>query len=402
MLDRLDERRVRGGSFVFSAVAGEAQASTIPRLAQALARDPGFTDARLAADEHDPALPHEHAIEDTGQFRRVGGPPDQRGPFRDRSSRRLWQQKSRPVRAPPGACPNHIQGGAQLAEGLEPLCRRLRQDSLQHRPQSDEAVGVSWSGRGRVPQDRRHRLGGIGSQKRVGASHDFVQQHTEREQVRSGVERPTDHLFGGHVGGCADARANAGQGRRRLVPVCAPRRSRGDLLGQAEVHDLHMPLGRQHHVGGLQIAVDDRPPMRFLEGLGQLVRDLDRLADRQQALARAGLQRLALHVLHRDERPPVGLADLVHLANVRMVQGRSRSRFAAETLACVGVLLVGGVEHLNGHAPPQSGIVRHENLAHAARTEGGEDLVRAEAGTTSYRHATSTRLASGERRSIVG
>ena len=51
-------------------------------------------------------------------------------------------------------------------------------------------------------------------------------------------------------------------------------------LGQAEVHHLHVPLRRQHHVGGLQIAMDEASPMRGVEGLGQLVRDVEHLAHR--------------------------------------------------------------------------------------------------------------------------
>ena len=57
--------------------------------------------------------------------------------------------------------------------------------------------------------------------------------------------------------------------------------------------------------------MDHPSPVGGLERLGELVGDVDNLADGQQLATGGDLQRLALDVLHDDERAAVGVANLV-------------------------------------------------------------------------------------------
>jgi hypothetical protein len=52
------------------------------------------------------------------------------------------------------------------------------------------------------------------------------------------------------------------------------------VLGQPEVHHLHVPLRCDHDIGRLEIAMDDVPAMSGVQRLGQLVGDVDDLTQR--------------------------------------------------------------------------------------------------------------------------
>ena len=74
---------------------------------------------------------------------------------------------------------------------------------------------------------------------------------------------------------------------------------------------LTWPRLRQHHVLRLEVAVDDAARV----GLGETLRHLDREVERAGGSSGAPAMRAASgsapHQLHRDERRPVGLVDLV-------------------------------------------------------------------------------------------
>lgn len=77
----------------------------------------------------------------------------------------------------------------------------------------------------------------------------------------------------------------------------------------------------------------DATPMRFLERLDDLHRQLDHLPQRQQRLSGEDMQRLPLDVFHDDEEAAIGLADLVDLADEGVVErGRGQS-LAAQSFA---------------------------------------------------------------------
>jgi hypothetical protein len=81
--------------------------------------------------------------------------------------------------------------------------------------------------------------------------------------------------------------------------------------------------------------------------LGEFMSDVDDLANGHQLAADGDLQRLALHVLHDNECPTVGVGDFVDFADVRMVERRGGERFAPRALARDEVLFVVGMEPLD-------------------------------------------------------
>ena len=91
-------------------------------------------------------------------------------------------------------------------------------------------------------------------------------------------------------------------------------------------------------VGWFDIAVNDALGM----GRIQSISDVDAKIKQALRLKRASenylLQRLAIQVLHHDERPSLVIADLVDGTDVGMVESRRRPGFASKTLQRLIVL----------------------------------------------------------------
>ena len=83
---------------------------------------------------------------------------------------------------------------------------------------------------------------------------------------------------------------------------------------------------------------------------------------------------------------PVGLAHLMHGADVRVVERRREPRFAQQPGAGRVVVQRLGGQDLDGDFAPELGVARAVHLAHAARAERGEDLVVAETSACGQRH----------------
>ena len=152
---------------------------------------------------------------------------------------------------------------------------------------------------------------------------------------------------------------------------------------EAEVENLRSARGQQD-VGGLDIAVDDAGGMSRLKGVGEGRADLEEDPQVQRAVPDSLLQGLTLEQLHDNECPAIGrFADVVDRADVGVLQGCHCLRFALESLASSS--RIGGMrrQQLDGHVSCKSLVTRLVDLAHATRTDGGNDLVRAEAGASS-------------------
>src|SRR4029077_2044761 len=89
----------------------------------------------------------------------------------------------------------------------------------------------------------------------------------------------------------------------------------------------------------------------------------------QRTPRNAVLQRYAIQKFHGDERMTIMLADLVDCADVRMVQGRSCTCFAAETFQCLRILGHIFGEKLQRNEAPKLGVLSLIDDAHAAAAE---------------------------------
>jgi hypothetical protein len=121
--------------------------------------------------------------------------------------------------------------------------------------------------------------------------------------------------------------------------------------GEAEVGDLHRPVRRQKDVAGLEVAVDDAGAVRRVHGVRERGRD-GRGVSRGLGHAREFLrQRPAVDELHREVRPPVELADVVHLDDVRVSQRRDCFGFPREPHHLGAARVRAREEHLDRHQP---------------------------------------------------
>ena len=197
---------------------------------------------------------------------------------------------------------------------------------------------------------------------------------------RPRIQRHPFHLFRAHVGGRphdhALSRLLVHQGGRmgqirRLGTF-------GDRLGQAEIQNLDPVVGRNHHVGRLQVPVDDPSFVGGLQASSNLHRVTHGLLQGQRTVFQELRQRLAIHQLQDEKLPVVHLLEAVDGGDVGVVERCQQPRFALETGQAFRVLGIAGREDLDGDLPVQARIPGAVDLAHAPGPEGSDDLVAAE------------------------
>ncbi len=123
----------------------------------------------------------------------------------------------------------------------------------------------------------------------------------------------------------------------------------------------------EQHVGRLHVPVHQAVGVRGVQRGRYLGNDADHPGRRQRALLvdqRPDIP--ALHVAHRDKQHPGGLAGLEDRDDMRVIDGRSRSRLPDEPLPeCLVAGKLGG-QDLKRYPPVKPGIVRAEDNGHPA------------------------------------
>jgi hypothetical protein len=149
--------------------------------------------------------------------------------------------------------------------------------------------------------------------------------------------------------------------------------------GHAQIDHLEDPLGVDHQVGRLHIAVDQPHFVR----VGQTHGGLAEVVGHGHVVERAVLfhqlpQGGAFDVLH-DQVVVLPLAvDVERPNDVRMVQGRHGAALSIEPLEVGRALSELLVKHLDGHAAPHQAVLAQIDAAHAPRTQMGQELIAAE------------------------
>ena len=174
------------------------------------------------------------------------------------------------------------------------------------------------------------------------------------------VTSPPDKLLGRHVGG----RAGADRFAR-----CA---------SQAEVGDADLARRVEHHVGGLEVAMDDAAFVRGGEARADLARDLERAIFRESAdAAQQRREILAVDVLHREERRAVDLVDVVHAADVGVRHLPRHADFGVELRQPRRIAVDVGRQKLQRDRLAELQVVGAVHLAHAAAADAFDDAVAA-------------------------
>jgi len=149
------------------------------------------------------------------------------------------------------------------------------------------------------------------------------------------------------------------------------------LGGDAEVEELHA-AARDHHVGGLQIAMDDAAAMRLVQGIDDLDGVRQRLLDRHRPPRETLLQRLTFDVLHHQVLDAILLADVVDRADVWVVEARDDLGFTPERAARRRIVRAVRRQDLDRDRPVQARVDSAVHLAHPAGRHHRLELVDAE------------------------
>ncbi len=152
-------------------------------------------------------------------------------------------------------------------------------------------------------------------------------------------------------------------------------------LGDAEIDELgrgtpSLPASsaRQEDVLGLDVPVHDARAVRRRERAHDGHQDLDRLRRREPVPPHHAIaQRLAVEqLLHDVRRSVVPLPDLEHRHDVGVMGHRRGPRLAPEARQHLRPLRQVRVEHLERDAPPDPGVLRLEDDAHAALADAAQ------------------------------
>ena len=140
-----------------------------------------------------------------------------------------------------------------------------------------------------------------------------------------------------------------------------------------------VPSGRTLMFAGFKIAMDDALLVRRFQRVSDLLRDGQRLVDRDRPARDALREVLALDEFHHERADAAGFFETVDVGDVRMVQ---RGQGPGLALKPRDPLRVGGErlgQDLDRDGAIQLRVPRAVDFTHAAGAERRQDLVRAEA-----------------------
>jgi len=227
-----------------------------------------------------------------------------------------------------------------------------------------------------VPENRVHRLDGrIAAEGPLAAEH-LVEDDAEAEDVRAMVDGEPTYLFRRHVADCTEHLARVG-----LELDAAGRKVGRDnrALGQAEIQNLHTPVRCHDHVFGLDIAMDDPALVSRGESLGDLSAVFQRATRGDRALHQHRPQRVARDQFHDGEAKAAVLADIEDREDVRVRKRGHGTGLAFEPRERHRIVGDLGGQHLDRDLAAETRIACAIHLAHAARAEQRDNVVRAEA-----------------------
>ena len=211
------------------------------------------------------------------------------------------------------------------------------------------------------------------------AGQALVQHAAEAEDVGLGIDLLTAGLLGRHVAGCAGkcSRCRAAVldecGRVDEVRWVAGRHREGD----AEVEHLGGTIVGHLDVVGLEIAMNNSPGVRRLDGAGDLAAESNRLLDRKRPLGGDALpERPTRHVLEHQVQGALVLQEVVDLGYVRVVELGDDPGLALQPRQApfVGDNLLG--QRLDGDLAIETVVMGEVDDAHPPAPQLAEHVVR--------------------------
>jgi hypothetical protein len=225
--------------------------------------------------------------------------------------------------------------------GGEPRRRLLLQTAQDQRFKLHRQLGHNLAQVGRVGKlDRANglELRRVGPVEGMASADQLIENQAEGEYIGLHAGPAGHELLRRHVRDGAAARGVGGLGWRRRAPARAGRIEVGlvqiQLARQPEVEDLDQAAVGQHHIGRLQVAMEDAQLVRRGEPVGDLDARRKRQLQARRPLGNHLVQRLARNVLHHDvsfvfaARFRRCLAHIVDGADVGVVDGRGQPRLA--------------------------------------------------------------------------
>ena len=142
-----------------------------------------------------------------------------------------------------------------------------------------------------------------------------------------------------------------------------------------EIENLEAIVLIDHHVGRLDVAMDDAGTVRPHQRPAHLDGNLPGFTGRQRPALKLFLEGLALVEGHDDIQPPIALADIVDGTDVRVVEGRGGPRLAQEALLGGEVPAELRRQQLDRHPSPEPGVLGLVDHAHASGADPAEQPV---------------------------
>jgi hypothetical protein len=270
-----------------------------------------------------------------GRRRRRPGPREPPRPGHERQHER--QRGGKVLAAEPARlrlelalCIESVQRRNQLVRGSKPF-RRVRLDAA-----GDDAVDEGGNPRVDRARGGRRVLHAVAQLiERGGAGHPDVAEHdvakdqAERVDVGPLIGGRAARLLGRHVLQRADDLPRDRHSRRQHTgrsPLRWPARgavggirSRGRGSRNPEIHDDRVPVGIEHDVLGLEVAVHDADRVSGRETVCHFPHDLERARHRELAFGpEQRRQRLPLDVRHRQVLHAALVTDVVNAHHVTM------------------------------------------------------------------------------------
>ncbi len=260
-----------------------------------------------------------------------------------------------------------LQSAAESISGLKALAWILGEshhDNLIERlrnagPENDGRLGHFLEMRG------HHGVVAVGREGELAGDH-FVERDAEGIKIGAIVGGVAFHLFGRHVVERAESRAGHGE-----AAIAGGARD-------AEIHQLHRAVGREHHVGGLDVAMDDVLFVGVAESVENLVDIFDRQRRGNGALMKTGGERDAVDELHNHDELIVERESGAQRGDVWMMEAGEDFDFAEESIG--EILLAGEVGQKNFHGLDAVGdrVADLVDFAHASGAENAQNFIIAE------------------------